>query len=75
MVPPPPTCDNPTAFFVAKNRTWLLLCHSRELYSAPDLAGPWTHITSIPTTGGVKGTYEDAFLYIDPRNMWHVLYQ
>jgi len=68
----PGGCNNP-APMLHPNGTWYLLCNSATLLSAPALGGPWAALWDIPA-GGVPGTYEDPFLFIDPRGNWHVLY-
>jgi hypothetical protein len=68
-----PSCNNP-APWLAANGTYYVVCDGFQLYSAPSVRDPWTHVTTISASGGVAGTYEDGFLFIDARNNWHVIY-
>jgi hypothetical protein len=72
VVPGPQNCNNP-APMLHPNGTWFLLCDSTTLFSGESPIGSWTQVTNIPS-GGVPGTYEDAFLYLDQRSNWHVIY-
>lgn len=71
--PQPPSCNNPAPYF-HPNGTWFLLCDSRSLYSSPSFTGPWTHLLDVNPSGGVPGSYEDAFLWMDPRGNWHIIF-
>lgn len=72
VTPSPPSCNNP-APLQHPNGTWYLLCGSKLLFRAPALTGPWTQVAKVPH-GGVPGTYEDAFIFIDKRGHWHALF-
>ena len=59
------------------NGTLFLVCGSSVLYSAPALAGPWTVAAAAPfnnRSNAPTGSYEDAFIWIDPRGAWHALF-
>ena len=80
--PPLPPCNNP-APFIAPNGTVFLLCNGFTLYSCPSIAAaaagsPWTllipNITPSRGSPPVAGSYEDPFLWIDPRGRFHVIY-
>lgn len=71
--PGPPACNNP-APLLHPNGTWFLVCASIKLYSAPALAGPWTFVLTLPTGGAPGSQLEDAFLFLDPRGNWHILF-
>jgi hypothetical protein len=66
-----PSCNNPSQF-QHPNGTWFIVCDSTQLYTGPNVTGPWAFVTSI-TGGGTPGIEEDAFLFIDPRGHWHNL--
>lgn len=70
---PLPNCNNPSPM-LHPNGTWFLLCDSTTLHSAPSALGPWTQLGQVNARGGVAGTYEDAFLFLDPRGHWHVIF-
>lgn len=74
-VPGLPSCNNP-APFLARNGTYFVVCDGFQLYSAPSVTAAWTHVTTITAKGGnpLPGNYEDGFLFIDPRDNWHVIY-
>ena len=69
VLEPQPSCNNPTQFRHS-NGTWFLVCDSFQLYSGPNVTGPWNYILDIPR-GGTPGIFEDGFLYIDTRGNWH----
>jgi len=69
----PPSCNNPAPFY-HPNGTWYLLCDSSTLYSSPSYLGPWTRLLDVHPSGGVPGSYEDAFLWVDPRGNWHIIF-
>ena len=51
------------------------MCDSHTMLRAPAYTGPWTTVGSIPTTGGLPATYEDAFLWMTPDlSSWHIIY-
>ena len=58
---PLPSCNNP-APWLAANGTWMIVCDGFELYSAPYVNGPWTHVTTIRAAGGnpLPGNYEEC---------------
>lgn len=71
---PPPSCNNP-APMLHPNGTLFLVCDSNTLYSAPGIGGPWALVTTWSTpNGGPWGAYEDAFLWLDARGAWHMLF-
>ena len=71
---PPPSCNNP-APMIHPNGTYFLVCDSHSLYRAPGIAGPWALAATWSTpAGGPDGGYEDAFLWIDARGAWHMLF-
>ncbi len=61
-----PSCNNP-APFVHPNGTLFIVCNGMDLFSAPSVSGPYTHVTSINVPSGVlpEGTIEDPYLWID----------
>lgn len=70
---PPPSCNNPAPMRHA-NGTLFLVCDSRALWRAPGIAGPWARVATWEPSGGPAGAYEDAFLWIDARGAWHMLF-
>lgn len=71
---PPPTCNNP-APMRHPNGTFFLVCDSHSLYSSPSISGPWALVTTwVTPNGGPLGGYEDAFLWLDARGAWHILF-
>ena len=71
---PPPSCNNP-APMIHPNGTFFLVCDSHSLYRAPSIAGPWALAATWSTpAGGPDGGYEDAFVWIDARGAWHMLF-
>jgi hypothetical protein len=69
VLEPQPGCNNPTQFR-HPNGTWFLVCDSYQLYSGPNVTGPWRYLLDIPR-GGTPGIFEDGFLFIDQRGFWH----
>lgn len=61
---------------VHPNGTFYLVCDSNELLSAPSVEGPWVHVAHIGgfNPPGPVGGYEDAFIWLDPRGAWHILF-
>ena len=72
---PLPSCNNPAPFLL-KNGTWFCVCDGFELFRTEDVeAAPWVHVTHISASGSpISGNYEDPFFFVDPRNMWHIIY-
>ena len=57
------------------NGTWFMVCDGTRLITAPSAYGPWRTVSNLnPGSGGVPGTYEDPFLFVDARGNWHVIY-
>ena len=73
MIPGLPSCNNP-APWLHTNGTWYLVCNGWSLYNATSIYGPWVKVSSISAGGGVSGSYEDPFLFVDHRGNWHVIY-
>jgi hypothetical protein len=76
-VPPGPNngnCNNPSSM-VSPNGTVYVLCDSHELFSAPSFDSPvWDLVTVVSSSNGVKGSYEDGFLYRDLLGNYHIIY-
>ncbi len=72
---PLPPCNNPSQF-LHPNGTWLLVCNGFTLYSAPDVQGPWAHVSDIRASNSdpLPGNYEDPNFWVDARGMFHVIY-
>lgn len=78
VLPAPPACNNPAPLRLS-NGTWYTLCanggaaYTLLASSGSGLAGPWRAVAEVPSAGGPPGTWEDPFLWVDPRGHWHVL--
>ena len=55
------------------NGTWYVLCGVADMYSAPNITGPWRWVGTVPT-GGTLGTFEDPLLWMDARGNWHAFW-
>lgn len=70
----PPNCNNPSPMR-HRNGTWYVVCNNAQLMRAADVTGPWEVVVPyVHPQGGVTGTYEDAYLYMDTDARWHVLF-
>jgi hypothetical protein len=67
------SCNNPSALQLP-NGTWAVLCDSTDIYVSGKIEGPWSHLVSVTTSGGVDGTYEDGFLFSDVLGNFHIIY-
>jgi hypothetical protein len=68
------SCNNPAPWRLT-NGTWMIICNGDTLLSGPGAAGPWIVVNHISASGKpVAGTYEDPYLFVDPRGNWHLLY-
>jgi len=69
-----PSCNNP-APLQHPNGTLYLVCNSQTIHAAPGLGGPWTQVAQFPAPHDAPvGSYEDAFIWLDPRGAWHALF-
>ena len=74
VTPHPPGCNNPAPWQHA-NGTFFMVCDGTRLIRAESVAGPWTTVVNnVSPGGGVPGTYEDPYLYVDARGNWHIIY-
>lgn len=49
-------------------------CLTQNVYRGRTVYGPWEEISYIPLHGGINGSFEDAYLFTDPRGNWHTLF-
>jgi len=73
VLQPLPDCWTPSQMRLANGSGWLMVCGSQSLFAAPNITGPWRHVVDIKV-GNTPGTFEDPFLFADPRGNLHVFF-
>eukprot|EP00092_Neocalanus_flemingeri_P006366 GFUD01006852.1.p1 GENE.GFUD01006852.1~~GFUD01006852.1.p1 ORF type:complete len:425 (-),score=72.46 GFUD01006852.1:207-1367(-) len=70
------SCNNPSPWQHKNGSLYIVCAHGDHhvLKKAASISGPWTDVSNITINHTNTHTYyEDPFLWIDSRNMWHLL--